>query len=167
MNKIKNNKYTLLICLFVLLNKGLAQEISLNHYKISNSEFKSIIRSIVDYNSKKIKEEKVFEYDYFWIEIKKNNNQTLLTISRVKKDVIDFEFKFNGQKGFFKFRNEKFIVSGFDKRLFKIKQCEMKYQIVFNNSNIITTSFNSEFEYWEYYLNNENIVLKYAPDDFI
>ena len=68
MNKIKNNKYTLLICLFVLLNKGLAQEISLNHYKISNSEFKSIIRSIVDYNSKKIKEEKVFEYDYFWIE---------------------------------------------------------------------------------------------------
>ena len=61
MNKFEKLKYILLICLILGINKAVAQEISINHYKISNPELKSIIKSIIDYNSRKLKENKLYE----------------------------------------------------------------------------------------------------------
>jgi hypothetical protein len=146
---------------------GFSQEVSLTEYEISNSKFKNIIDSIVDYNEIQLNKKELFKFDYFYIQIEESTDNSVITIERVDKYIIDIDLT-NGKKiGFMNYRNIEFMISGFDNRLMKRNDFQMKYQIIDNmDSDEIPISFNSEFDYWNYQIKGNRLIVIYEPDNF-
>ena len=167
MKNHKQKTIPILIIFGLFFFVGFSQELSLSEYEISNPKFKDIVDSIVDYNKIQLEKNELFEYDFFYIEIRKDIDKSIVTISRVKKNVIDIDLV-NGKKiGYMKYRGLEFMISGFDNRLMKQNDFQKKYQIIENmDSDIITISFNSEFEYWEYQIKKDSLMVIYEPENF-
>tara|TARA_R110001606_G_scaffold394244_3_gene564967 strand:+ start:62 stop:583 length:522 start_codon:yes stop_codon:yes gene_type:complete len=163
--KLKTIPILIIFGLFFFV--GFSQELSISEYEISNPKFKDIVDSIVDYNKIQLEKNELFEYDFFYIEIRKDIDKSILTISRVNKNVIDIDWVEGKNIGYMKYRGLNFMISGFDNRLMKQNNFQKKYQINENlDSDLITISFNSEFDYWKYQIKGNQIIVIYEPDNF-